>query len=130
MSEGEGAYELLQEARRLLSQRKAAQAALLLEKAKVLEPRRGSIVEALGIAYYNSGRHEQACREFEEALEIDPTNHYARFGLGRCLQRVGRLQQAIGQLKLAAAMAPEMELYGETLRRLQRELGAGGGAVT
>lgn len=128
MSDRESAYDLLQEARRLLGQRKPAQAALLLEKAKVMEPRRGSIIEALGIAYYNCGRHEQAHREFEEALEIDPTNHYARFGLGRCLHRAGQLHLAIGQVKLAAAMAPDMELYGETLRRLQRELRAGGGS--
>ncbi len=127
MSGNENAYDLLQEARKLLGQRKPAQAACLLERAKAMEPHRGSIIEALGIAYYNSGRHEQASREFEEALEIDPTNHYARFGLGRCLHRAGQLRLAIGQVKLAAAMAPEMELYGETLRRLQRELGARGG---
>ncbi len=118
---------MLQEARWLLVRRRPEQAASLLERAKVMEPRRGSIVEALGIAYYNSGRHEQACREFEEALDIDPTNHFARYGLGRCLHRAGRLEMAIGQVKLAAVMAPDMELYGRTLRRMQRELDESGG---
>lgn len=124
---GESAYELLQEARVLLERRKPERAALLLERAKAMEPHRGSILEALGIAYYNSGRHAQARTQFEEALEVDPTNHFARFGLGRCLQRAGLLELAIGQMKLALAMAPENDMYGETLHRLERELGRGKG---
>ena len=118
----ESAYDLFQAARELLEERKPGAAASLLEKAKRLEPRRGSILETLGIAYYNSGLHEQAMREFEEALEVDPTNHYARYGLSRCLYRKGMFQRAIGQVKLAAVMAPEMEMYGEALQRYQTEL--------
>ncbi len=122
----EEAYLLLAEARTLIDQRKHHEAVPLLERAKALEPRRGSILEALGIAYYNSGRHELAMREFEEALEIDPTNHFARYGLSRCPRNTGRLEQAIGQVKLAMAMAPEVEMYGSALRRYQRELGSAG----
>ena len=120
------AYELFQEAMELLRERNPQQAASLLERAKALEPRKGSILETLGIAYYNSGRHESAMREFEEALEVDPTNHYARYGLSRCLQRRGMLHKAIGQVKLAVVMAPEVEMYDEALQRYQRELEAGG----
>ncbi|WP_287154833.1 tetratricopeptide repeat protein [Candidatus Solincola tengchongensis] len=118
----ENAYHLLQEARWLLGNSQPDRAASLLEKAKALEPGRGSILEALGTAYYNSGRPDRALREFEEALEVDPTNHFARYGLGRCLYRTGKLRMAIGQMKLAAVMAPGVELYRETLRRFQREL--------
>lgn len=128
MNGEESAYYLLQEARRFLGNRQPGKAAPLLERAKALEPRRGSILEALGTAYFNSGQTEKALREFEEALEVDPTNHFARFGLGRCLHRTGRLHMAIGQVKLAAVMAPGVELYRETLRRLQRELERKGGA--
>lgn len=120
------AYDLLKEARELMAERRSAAAAALLEKAKELEPGRGSILEALGIAYYNSGRHELAMHEFEEALEVDPTNHYARYGFSRCLYREGLLQRAIGQVKLAVVMAPEMELYEEALQRYQRDLDASG----
>ena len=123
----EEAYRLLAEARALLEERKHLAAVSLLERAKALEPGRGSIVEALGIAYYNSGRHELARREFEEALEIDPTNHFARYGLSRCLRSAGRLEHAIGQVKLALAMAPEVEMYGKALRRYQSELRPTGG---
>lgn len=120
------AYELFQEARELLRESRHREAVLLLERVKRLEPGRGSVLETLGIAYYNSGSHVMARRQFEEALEVDPTNHFARYGLSRCLHRVGLLQQAIGQVKLAAVMAPEVEMYMEALQRYRRDLpGAG-----
>ncbi len=112
-----------------MGERRHHDAVSLLERAKALEPGRGSIVEALAIAYFNSGRHELAMREFEEALEIDPTNHFARYGLSRCLRSAGRLEHAIGQVKLAMAMAPEVEIYGSALRRYQHELGSTGPAA-
>jgi len=118
----DNAYDLLREARALLEERCPARAASLLERAKVMEPGRGSILETLGIAYYNSGNHEGAMHEFEEALEVDPTNHYARYGLSRCLYRKGMLHKAVGQAKLAAVMAPEIEMYCQALQRYQREL--------
>ncbi len=116
------AYDLFQQASELLQERKASAAAVLLERAKELEPHKGSILEALGIAYYNSGHHERAMREFEEALEVDPTNHYARYGFSRCLHRKGLLHRAIGEVKLAVVMEPDMELYEEALKRYQRDL--------
>ena len=122
----ESAYELFQEARELLEERNHREAVSLLEKAKRLEPGKGSILEALGIAYYNSGLHHSAMQAFEEALEVDPTNHYARYALSRCLYRRGMLRQAIGQAKLAAVMAPEVEMYGEAVQRYQGRLATGG----
>jgi len=118
----DNAYDLLQQGRKFLQGRKPGEAVPLLEKAKALEPRKGSILEVLGIAYYNSGLHERAIREFEEALEVDPTNHYARYGLSRCLYRGGMINRAIGQVKLAAAMAPDMEMYDRALKRYIRDL--------
>ena len=81
------AYELFQEARGLLRERRHREAVSLLERVKVMEPGRGSVLETLGIAYYNCGDHGLARRAFEEALEVDPTNHFARYGLSRCLYR-------------------------------------------
>lgn len=118
----ENAYDLLQEGRSLLDRRCPAHAVPVLEKARDLEPGRGSILETLGIAYFRSGDHEAAMREFQAAVEVDPTNHYARYGLSRCLHRKGMLHKAIGQVKLALVMAPEIEFYGRALRRYQWEL--------
>jgi tetratricopeptide (TPR) repeat protein len=122
----DGAYELFQEAQELMRERNHREAVSLLERVKRMEPGRGSVLEALGIAHYNSGSHGMAMREFEEALQIDPTNHFARYGLSRCLYRGGMIRQAIGQVKLAVVMAPEVEMYGEALQRYLRELPAAG----
>ena len=113
----EEAYELFQEAKVLLRERRHREAVSLLERVKTMEPGRGSVLESLGIAYYNCGSHGLARRAFEEALEVDPTNHFARYGLSRCLYRGGMVKQAIGQAKLASIMAPEEEMYTEALRR-------------
>ncbi|MEW6552963.1 MAG: tetratricopeptide repeat protein [Actinomycetota bacterium] len=113
----DGAYELFQRARELLQERRYGEAISLLQEVKRLEPRRGSVLETLGIAYYNSGLPRLAMREFEEALEVDPSNHFARYGLSRCLYRGGMVEMAIGQARLAAVMAPEVEMYVEALRR-------------
>ncbi len=55
-------YELLQRGQALLEGRHHAQAAIVLERADRLEPGKGSILEALGRAYYNSGQAERARR--------------------------------------------------------------------
>ncbi len=125
---GEGAYELLQEGRRLIQRGENIAAVPLLELAKHLEPRKGSILEALGQAYFNSYRPERASLQFVEALELDPTNHWAHYCLSCCLSLSGRLAEAIGHLKMAVAMEPANESYRETLRRFRFRLALTGGA--
>ncbi len=78
----ESAYELLQRGQGLLKQRHYAQAAIVLERAARAEPGKGSILEALGRAFYNSGQHERSRETFEALLEVDPSAHYAHFALG------------------------------------------------
>ena len=70
-AEEETAYSLLQRGQELLRDRHHAQAAVVLERAARMEPGKGSILEALGRAYYNSGQHDLARQTFEELLEID-----------------------------------------------------------
>ena len=70
--EHESAYELLQRGQALLERRHYAQAAIVLERADRLEPRRGSILEALGRAYFNSGQAERARGAFEAPPRCRP----------------------------------------------------------
>lgn len=105
------AYELYTKGIALLDGNHPAQAALVLEKAKSLQPAKGSIREALGRAYYNYGQHEVASHEFQAAIDIDPSNHYAHFGLGLALRKLGRKNKALGHLKMALAMQPDNEDY-------------------
>jgi Flp pilus assembly protein TadD len=115
----EAAYALLQRGHDLLRRRHHAQAAVVLERARRLEPRRGSIVEALGQAYYNSGDYARAAEAFGRLVEIDPVASYGHFGLGLSLQRLGRTDLARGHLRLAVAMSPGSEPFRRALRRLE-----------
>lgn len=117
----EGAYELLQRGTALLGKRHAAQAAVVLVRAAALEPRKGSILEPLGRAFFMSGQLDRAVETFEALLEIDPSNHYAHYALGRSLVRLGRRAEARTHLKLAVALAPESRLYRGGLERLGPE---------
>ena len=118
LAERETAYGLLQRGHALLRRRHHAQAAVILERAARLEPRKGSIVEALGRAYYNSGQHQRAADAFEELLTIDPTAAYGHFGLGQALKQLGRRDEARTHLRLAVALSPDTRLYRDALSRL------------
>jgi tetratricopeptide (TPR) repeat protein len=118
LAERETAYGLFQRASALLKRRHHAQAAVLLERADRLEPNKGSIVEALARAYYNSGQHQRAADEFEHLLEIDPSAAYGHFGLGQSLKMLGRRDEARVHLRLAVALAPNSALYRNALARL------------
>jgi len=116
----ESTYTLWQRGCALLSERHFHQAALVLERARELEPGKASIREALARAYYSSGRPAWARTEFEAALEIEPTNDYAHFGLALCLERTGEIATARGHAKLAVVMRPEDENYRRALDRIDR----------
>lgn len=114
----ETAYGLLLRGQALLKKRHHAQAAVVLERAARLEPRKGSIVEALGRAYYNSGQHQRAAEAFAELLEIDPSAAYGHYGLGQSLKQLGRCGEARTHLRLSIALAPDSALYRAALARL------------
>ncbi len=118
LAERETAYGLFQRALALLKRRHHAQAAVLLERADRLEPDKGSIVEALARAHYNSGQYERAAQSFERLLEIDPSAAYGHFGLGQALKHLDRRDEARTHLRLAVALEPESKLYRNALARL------------
>ena len=117
----ECAYDLLQRGRALLAGRHTAQAAIVLERAARLEPRRGSILEPLGRAYFMTGQLERAAEAFEALLAVDPSSHYGHYALGLTLTRTGRAAEGRTHLRLAAALAPESRLYQAGLHRHARE---------
>lgn len=94
---------------------------IALEQARDAAPGHGSVREALGRAYYGAGRTSAAEAEFARALEIDPSNDYAHFGLGLCLARGGQRARAVGHLRLAVVMRPEVDSYRRALDRVQRQ---------
>ena len=109
------AYDSFQEGCRLLANESPHAAVVALERARDLEPDKGSIRETLGRAYFRSGRFGEARAEFSRAVDIDPVNDYALFALGLSLLRVGDRSGARRPLKLAVAMRPEMDAYRDAL---------------
>ena len=106
-----------QEGSRLLDAGNAHAAVVALERARELEPEKGSIREALARAYFRTQRIDAARVEFEKVLELDPVNDYAHFGLGMCLLRSGDRDGARGHLKMATIMRPDDEHYQRALRQ-------------
>ena len=78
----ESAYDAFQEGTRLLASENPHAAVIALERARDLEPDKASVRETLARAYFRTGRFPAAGEEFARAVELDPVNDYAHFGLG------------------------------------------------
>ena len=114
----ETAYELFDRGRTMLRDGHPHAAALLLGRAKLLEPEKASIREALGRALYMSGRATPARREFAKAVQLQPTDDYAHFALALACERTGQRQRALGHAKLAVALQPGVAHYERVVSRL------------
>jgi Flp pilus assembly protein TadD len=68
-------------------------------------------------AYYDSAQLARAESAFRRVVELDPTEHYARYGLGRTLERRNRAAEAVQHYRVAAALDPRVE-YAEALWRV------------
>lgn len=106
---------LFQRGRAHLEKGMAAQATVALEKAKRREPRKASIREALGIAYFRIRRYAEAESEFRAMLELAPADDYAHYALGRCLEKQGRPVEANGHYKLASSLRPGSATYSSRI---------------
>jgi Flp pilus assembly protein TadD len=116
---GEVVYDLFQRGSALLEAGDFAAAAIPLERARSLEPDKTSIREALGRAYFRSGRFEQAGEEFAAVVERAPVNDYAHFCLGKALLKTGRADEARRHATLAACMRPDRPDYRALRDRLR-----------
>ncbi len=114
-------YDLYRRGREHLAKGMNAQATVSLEKAKRREPRKASIREALGIAYFRIRRFSEAEAEFRAILELQPVDDYAHFALGRCLEKQGRPDEAAGHYRLASCLRPGSSDYRRALDALVRD---------
>ncbi|WP_020496474.1 tetratricopeptide repeat protein [Sciscionella marina] len=101
---GDGAFEAFRRAEKLLDARRPREALAALEPALRSQPDLPSVLLLAGRAYFKSAQLRRAEAMFDRLLEQDPADHYARFILGRTLQRQGRLIEARAQLRLAYSM--------------------------
>jgi Flp pilus assembly protein TadD len=115
----ESAYDLFRKGSQLLDNGDFMAAAVPLERARELEPDKGSIREALGRAYFRSARFDKAAEEFAAVVERYPVNDYAHFCLGRSLANTGRTAEARRHAALAANMRPDRADYRAFRERLR-----------
>jgi tetratricopeptide (TPR) repeat protein len=116
---GEKVYDLYKRGSELLDHGDFSAAAIPLEQARVLEPEKSSIREALGRAYFKTGRYAAASVEFQAVVDRYPVNDFAHFCLGRSLEKSGRRKEARKHLALAASLRPERadyRIYRDRLR--------------
>ncbi len=109
------AYTLFRRGVDFLESGHPAQAAMFLARALRLEPGRNSIRETLGRAQFALGRYEHAAILFAAVVEDVPDCDYAHYALARCLNALGRGEEARGHLRLARALHPRSETYRRRL---------------
>ena len=114
-------YDLFKRGTQLLESGDFNAAAVPLERASRLEPDKGSIREALGRAYFRSGRYAKAREEFAAVVERYPTNDFALFCLGRACELTGDRREARKHLTLAANLRPDRADYRAYRDRIRRK---------
>jgi len=108
MSESE-AYDAFRRGHALLASHDFHGAVVALERARSLEPDKGSVREALGRAYLSCRRYRKARDEFQAAVDLHPTDGYAHYGLARCFDRLGERVLANRHYTLAAYFRTGLE---------------------
>jgi tetratricopeptide (TPR) repeat protein len=111
-------YTLYRRGIELLEDGSFEQAAEPLAEAARRAPEKSSVREALGRAYYRSGRFADAAAEFEAVVETHHVNDYAHFCLGRALTKIGQTSRALHHLALASNLRPDRSDYRYYRERL------------
>jgi Flp pilus assembly protein TadD len=122
--EGDGTFEAFRQAEALVAQRRPLDALAALEPVLEVAADAPSVHLLAGRAYLGSAQLRRAEAAFRRVLEMDPTDHYALFALGKTLQRQHRLAEAQTQLRMAVAMRPlpeYQEALGEVSARIAVE---------
>ena len=123
----EDLYDLYRRGTELLEAGHHHQATVPLGRARDLAPDKTSVREALGRALFHIQHYAQAADEFQAVIDRAPTNDYALFCLGRCLQLMGRHAEARQPLALAACLQPgrrDYRVYRDRARaRAAQDLG-------
>jgi Flp pilus assembly protein TadD len=107
----EPTYTLYRRGLELLEDGDFEHATAPLAEAARRAPEKTSIREALGRAYFRSGRFAPAAVEFEAVVESHPVNDFAHFCLGRALSKTGEKRRARHHLALASNLRPDRRDY-------------------
>ncbi|QNN54766.1 tetratricopeptide repeat protein [Nocardioides mesophilus] len=105
-----------------------------LEAIALLDPVLQDAPEATGLrtlrawAYFKSAQLRRAEADLHQLVEQSPTDVWARFALGRVLERQSRYAEALPHLRLAAVMSGDAEHEAGVLR-VERRLAESSGSL-
>lgn len=88
----------------------------VLDPALELEPTSASLRTLRAWAYFKSAQLQRAEADLLALVEEAPTDVWARFALGRVLERQSRYADALPHLRLAAVMSGDAEHEAGVLR--------------
>jgi arylsulfatase A-like enzyme/Tfp pilus assembly protein PilF len=95
----------------------------LLKRLLALHPELLDLHISLGLNHQRQQQHEDAAREFQQALKTDPLNIQAHFNLGLSLFQLHRTDAAARELEAALAIAPYYTHAEELLGTIWLEKG-------
>lgn len=101
---------------RLLEDRAPRRALELLDPAIEQEPDATSLRTLRAWAYFQTAQLAKAEAELRRLVEECPADVWARFALGRALERQSRYDDALPHLRLAAVMSADPEHEAGVLR--------------
>ena len=111
----------------LLQDRSPKQAIEILDPAIESEPASTSLRTLRAWAYFQSAQLGKAEDELVVLVEECPSDVWARFALGRVLERQSRYADALPHLRLAAVMSGDPEHEAGVLR-VERRIAESGGS--
>lgn len=100
----------------LLTQRRPAEALSLIEPAFADDPGNRGLLTLRAWAYLLRAQLARAEADLRELVALDPSDAWALHGLGRVLERQARPAEALGHLRLAAAMSGEYDHHAAVYR--------------
>jgi tetratricopeptide (TPR) repeat protein len=111
----------------LLEARAPQRAIEILDPALDAEPTSASLRTLRAWAYFQSAQLTRAEQDLTRLVQECPTDVWARFALGRALERQSRYADALPHLRLAAVMSGDPEHEAGVLRVERRLVESGKG---
>lgn len=112
-----------------LQQNQAAEAQVVLERLRSIEPGNGIALRGLGRVYAMGGEIPRAIESFEDAVEAEPDNANGRFLLGYALQLTGQAAAAIPHLRASIEIQPDFPPAHQNLGLALAATGANAEAI-
>jgi Flp pilus assembly protein TadD len=108
--------ELLRKGREFRAAGDPSSAARYLVQAAEETPRDRTVLTELALAHFQSAALGKAEGVLHTLVDLDPSDGYTRLLLGRTLSRQSRNDEALPQLRLAAALTRDAEIEREVAR--------------